>query len=206
MGERGEAREPKRAGEFETIRQVRGANRAAGHHFFDRDTMAFFGSNVESPVYGGRFFVTSEQDPAGTAWDGERRWTVREAKADGSIDTASFFGEFRSRADAHARARQLVEMEEAGTAVELCDDCVYLDANGWDEGNAEWPEGYTGFLPEWDGFVFGPMLLDEELGFVEPSFSWSPCDGCGTMLGGMRHQYVAVPATSVRREPDEDAA
>lgn len=69
-----------------TIAQVREANRGAGFHFFDRDTMLFFDSRVLRGLYGGRFFVTSEKGP-----DGVRAYTVREASEDGRIDTVGEF-------------------------------------------------------------------------------------------------------------------
>jgi hypothetical protein len=65
------------------IDDIRDANRAAGYHFFDADTLAFFKSIIYTPVYGGYFFVTSERAPHG----GLRRFTVRNACSNGSIDT-----------------------------------------------------------------------------------------------------------------------
>lgn len=46
-----------------TISAIRSANREAGYHFFDRDTLKFFSSKVFPTVYqgpGGVYFVTSE--------------------------------------------------------------------------------------------------------------------------------------------------
>lgn len=43
---------------------IRQANKASGHHFFDRPTLQFFNSRVERGPYqgpGGIFFVTSEK-------------------------------------------------------------------------------------------------------------------------------------------------
>lgn len=104
MSKRGQMPEPKRAGQFVTVRQIRGAARAAGSHWFDPDTMAAFGSRVHQKVYAGRLFVSSERDPWGAAWDGERRYTVREALPDGSIATVGEFGAFRTAREAHAAA------------------------------------------------------------------------------------------------------
>lgn len=71
--------------------------------------------------------------------------------------------------------------------VSLCVDCVTADANGPEE-ISDW----AGFLPEWDGFVFGPVLTDEDNEPSEPYFSWRPCEGCGSRLGGDRFDYIAV--------------
>jgi hypothetical protein len=73
----------------------------------------------------------------------------------------------------------------------LCDDCVAADANGSEDAG----DGWTGFLHEWQGYVFGPVLTDDnnepaEAHYVRPGVA---CDGCGSTLGGNRWDYVAVP-------------
>lgn len=52
-----------------TMADVRRLHTAAGGHFFDRATMRFFNSRIESSLYQGGYFVTSEQfvDSAGEA-------------------------------------------------------------------------------------------------------------------------------------------
>lgn len=72
--------------------------------------------------------------------------------------------------------------------VSLCVDCITADANGPDNASPEW----GGFLPAWDGYLFGPILSDEHNEPSEPHFSWKPCDGCGSSLGGDRFDYIAV--------------
>lgn len=98
---------------FDNMAHVKCANRNLGHHFFDADTLRFFSSRVHDDLYGGRFFVTSERDdyPSsyGAVWDGERRYTVRCANADGSIETVSTFGQYGSRSGAHAAAAKYAE-------------------------------------------------------------------------------------------------
>ena len=68
-----------------TINDIKNAVRAAGSHWFDPDTMRFFGTKIESPVYqgdGGVYFVTSED-----TFDREsREYKVRQFKDD-SIET-----------------------------------------------------------------------------------------------------------------------
>ena len=75
--------------EYRTITDIEKANSDHGHHFFEPDTMHFFKSRILWGVYGGRYFVTSERGP-----DEIRRYTVREANADGSIDTFGGFDMF----------------------------------------------------------------------------------------------------------------
>lgn len=68
------------------MQDIKQANRDAGFHFFDRDTMRFFDSRILSQVYsgpGGVFFVTSERGPAGP-----RGYTVRQRLENGDVTTA----------------------------------------------------------------------------------------------------------------------
>lgn len=85
-----------------TIEQIKSANAAAGFHFFEPDTLRFFRSRIGSKVYGGRFFVTSEEGPSGG-----RRYTVREALPDGRIQTIEPFYAL-TYGQAHAAARRCV--------------------------------------------------------------------------------------------------
>ena len=101
---------------FGSIAAIRAANAALGHYFFDADTLRFFGSRISEDVYGGRYFVTSERDrpvssrfPA--AWNGERRYTVREAAPDGSISTVGTFGGYRTLAAAKRAAQALAKAD-----------------------------------------------------------------------------------------------
>ena len=75
---------------------------------------------------------------------------------------------------------------------ELCDDCVYMAANGWDE-------RMTG-LPFPDPAPLGLIGADALVGASEhddPHFSWMPCEGCGSTLGGNRE---TVPVVRTGRE------
>lgn len=76
---------------LKSLKDLKEASQAAGHHFFDPDTMRGFGSRLSSvspyqevhTLAGGHaaLFITSEQDRRGFmgryAWDGARRYTVR---------------------------------------------------------------------------------------------------------------------------------
>lgn len=86
---------------YRTVWDIEEANQRRGHHFFDEDTMRFFKSRILDGVYGGRFFVTSEKGP-----DNVRRYTVREAKADGSVDTYGDFQDYATAAQAKGAARR----------------------------------------------------------------------------------------------------
>ena len=75
-----------------TLQDVKRANKAIGHHWFDRGAMSFFGSRIESRLIGERYFVTSEQ--YGDA--SPRLYSVREALDDGRIRTLGAFQGFRT--------------------------------------------------------------------------------------------------------------
>jgi hypothetical protein len=74
---------------YKTMTEVKNANKAIGNHFFDKKTMAFFHSEVESRLLYGRYFVTSERFSV----DYPKLYTIREVLSDGSIKT---IGEFQS--------------------------------------------------------------------------------------------------------------
>ena len=76
---------------FKTIADVRQANKDAGHYFFERQTMNFFGSRIESSLYAGQYFITSEE---GLYESDPRRYTIRMARPDGSVQNASDYRQF----------------------------------------------------------------------------------------------------------------
>ena len=99
-----------------SIAELKEANRAAGGHFFDRDSMRFFNSRILPCIYtgpGGVYFVTSEQH------DHESRtFTVRTfSPKTADVNT---FGEFNemSRGEALSAARAA-----AAVPVPLCHNC-----------------------------------------------------------------------------------
>lgn len=97
--------------------QVREYAERAGSPFFSPATMRAFGSRVQLRAYrvGDRlYFVTSERDPMGYAWDGQRRYSVRTADVAGDrFDTeyapGTGFGEFGTRDQAMRAMEALVE-------------------------------------------------------------------------------------------------
>lgn len=94
----------KELGHFHHIDEVKTENKRKGQHFFDASAMRFFGSRVGYRIYGGCYFVTSEQDNHG---DYARRYTIRVAYRDGDVDTVGDFQAFDTRAQAVAVARNL---------------------------------------------------------------------------------------------------
>ena len=75
-----------------------------GRHWFDRDTMRFFGTRLPRAGItgqGGVFFVTSEQPP-----HGPRAYSVRKLLGEGRIETVGDFCAM-SKYDATKTARNL---------------------------------------------------------------------------------------------------
>lgn len=100
---------------FQTIAEIKDANARAGLYFFERDTMGFFSSRVEGQqVFGGRYFITSEQFRPSSGPASPRKYTIREARATGDVRTAGKFQAFGSSAEARAVARQLVAIRAQG--------------------------------------------------------------------------------------------
>jgi hypothetical protein len=84
---------------FNNITEVKKANKEIGQHFFDRNTLAFFGSKVYPDLYtvaGRQFFVTSEDNFNRT----EKGYTIREAMPDGDIETISEFLQYATKEQA----------------------------------------------------------------------------------------------------------
>ncbi len=87
---------------FKNISEVKAANKALGHYFFTPQTMRFWRSRVETKLYGGQYFVTSEYYAAAL------RYTIRQALEDGSIKTIS---EFKSRGEAIDKIKELIKQK-----------------------------------------------------------------------------------------------
>lgn len=94
------------AAQYKTMAEIKSANKLAGYYFFERASMRFFDSCVESGVYQGRYFVTSEQFH-GSQGSEPRKYTVRVCGPDGDIDTVGEFQGYRTKQDAVAAIRRL---------------------------------------------------------------------------------------------------
>ena len=96
-----------------TMAEIIAANEAAGGHWFEPDTLRFFGSEIGRdtvPVAGGWIFVTREESPCGG-----KAWTARIAKDSGDVDTVGEFHEHRTARDAwEAAAEVLRETDVSG--------------------------------------------------------------------------------------------
>lgn len=82
---------------YKTMSDVRAANKANGNYFFSRDSMRFFKSKIESGLYNGKYFITSEQFD----YNSPRLYTVRSVNLDASINTIGDFQQYKTKS--HAR-------------------------------------------------------------------------------------------------------
>jgi len=74
--------------------------------------------------------------------------------------------------------------------LELCGDCIYMDANGWDVEITDGPLPENVPMSLLEGWIISPNDTDH---MCEGHFSWSPCQGCGDPLGGSRYCYIGTP-------------
>lgn len=103
-------------GPFNTVQQIKAANKKAGKYFFSPATMSGFNSKLHKGVWGGRFFVVSNQfvDSRGKA--DPREYRVCKATDAGDVNyvynedhSKLFFYRLR---EAREAAREAAEMEE----------------------------------------------------------------------------------------------
>ena len=93
---------------FDTIQEIERANENHGHHFFEPSSKRFFRSRIGETVYGGRYFITSEQFD----YTSPRLYTVRMARDDGSIETIGDFQAFRTASQARAAIRATIREQD----------------------------------------------------------------------------------------------
>lgn len=108
-----------------TIQQAKEANKGAGHHYFSKDTMAYFSSRVSSdtkPVDGGLLFVTSEQFRPFRGPAEPRKYSVRFIRNTGEVGhlKGTEFQEFPT-----LRAAKRAMNERAATWTNVEDELEY---------------------------------------------------------------------------------
>ena len=78
---------------YTSIEGIKRANLRNHGHWFDKDTLRFFKSRILPTVYHGKYFISSERYSSDTM----RRYTIRVADENGSIDTVGEFQAYRTR-------------------------------------------------------------------------------------------------------------
>lgn len=81
--------------EIFTIADLKAVAEKNGSHWFERGSMKFFGTRIESGILKGRYFITSEQPP-----HGPRAYSVRSFDKQGNVDTVGEFCGFTSKREA----------------------------------------------------------------------------------------------------------
>lgn len=84
---------------FKTLSEFKQANKANGYHFFDRKTMSFFNSKIESALLKGGYFITSEQVETSAGIE-PRKYTLRKCNDNATVTTVGEFQRFRTKAAA----------------------------------------------------------------------------------------------------------
>ena len=90
-----------------SISQIKANNARNGYYFFSKGAMRSFNSRVHDVVYNNCVFVTSEKNDMPYSRPQPRVFTVRVAMDNGSIETYGNMGDYATRAQAHAAAREL---------------------------------------------------------------------------------------------------
>ncbi len=92
-------------GGYLSVEQIKNHNKDIGHNFFSKEALLFFNSVAYDDLIGGEFFVTSEQD---RFVGGPKMFTIRQARADGTIVTVGEFQAYKTKAQALKAAKKLV--------------------------------------------------------------------------------------------------
>jgi len=96
---------------FTGVDAVERANRASGFHWFEPESMHFFGTKILR-YFGSGVFTTHETDPMGRGG-----WSIRVASQDGNVTT---FGEFHALPNsrtATTKAKHLATLLDEGRTV-----------------------------------------------------------------------------------------
>ena len=81
---------------FTTMEQVKQANRARGQHWFDADTLEYWGTEIHGELMAGEFFITSEDNFNRDA----RFFTIRKVSDTGRISTVGTWQQHPTLVDA----------------------------------------------------------------------------------------------------------
>ena len=90
---------------FSNVNEVRQANKAIGHHWFDASSMRFFNSHVNGAdkLINKRFFISSEQFDSNSP----RLFTIRVVSPNGEVNTYGEFQGYKTRKEAITAAHKI---------------------------------------------------------------------------------------------------
>jgi hypothetical protein len=89
---------------FTTMEQVKQANKARGQHWFDADTMEYWGTEIHGEPMAGEFFITSEDNFNKDA----RFFTIRKVSDTGRISTVGRWQEYATLKEAEEQVAIIV--------------------------------------------------------------------------------------------------
>jgi hypothetical protein len=90
--------------DFYTVDDVIRASERHAYYFFKKNAKQFFHSRIGQTLYGGRYFVTSEQFDHRSP----RLYTIREADYTGKVHTVGIFQQYLTRHTAIAAIQRLL--------------------------------------------------------------------------------------------------
>lgn len=96
---------------FTGVNAIERANREAGMHWFEPESMRFFGTEILR-YFGAGVFTTRETDPMG-----KTAWSIRVASPDGNVTTFGLFHSFGHAKTAGAAAKRLAALLVEGRTV-----------------------------------------------------------------------------------------
>lgn len=79
----------------QSIAELKRLNESNGMCWFEKGSMKFFGTRIESGIIKGKYFITSEQPP-----HGPRKFSVRSFDDTGNVDTVGEFCDYDSKREA----------------------------------------------------------------------------------------------------------
>jgi len=90
---------------FKSMSSLRSKNKEIGHLFFNHKTMQFWGSKIETALYRGVFFITSESGVCKQP----RTFTIRQARSSGEVVTVGRGREYKTLDAAKDAAKALIK-------------------------------------------------------------------------------------------------
>lgn len=98
-------------GPYKTVAEIKAADKKSGGYFFSPGAMKGFSSRVLPGVYGGRYFITSEQFEYSDGTKKPREYCVRTAHDSGRVTTTPGLPRFKSSGEARKAAKELAAKE-----------------------------------------------------------------------------------------------
>lgn len=88
---------------YKSIDEIRSANQAIGHHFFDN---TWFSKVADPTVYAGQYFITEDYLDIGEI-KVPSKYSIRRADPDGGISTVGIYASYQSLDEAQKAVKGL---------------------------------------------------------------------------------------------------